>query len=191
MNIPLASLIGAVSLAAVGPALATTTFTGSTVTLQVYYPNLSTTYGGSATAVVGPGVEFPGGLDGRPWKFDVGASTILFDPNETASYGAAPFNGWVFDFTGLATAIVGVTVDPSSTFLPAGVSWTASSIALNYAAKSPVNGEFALFDVTFAPASGSVPEPAAWALMLVGFAGLGATLRGARRRNAGLALSHA
>ena len=30
--------------------------------------------------------------------------------------------------------------------------------------------------------SGGVPEPASWALMLVGFAGLGATLRGSRRK---------
>ncbi|THD53370.1 MAG: PEP-CTERM sorting domain-containing protein [Phenylobacterium sp.] len=34
---------------------------------------------------------------------------------------------------------------------------------------------------------GAVPEPASWALMLVGFGGLGAALRGSRRRAAAAA----
>jgi hypothetical protein len=50
------------------------------------------------------------------------------------------------------------------------------------------NGQYylQLYNGTFVPGNWSlteVPEPAAWALMLVGFAGLGAAMRAARRRS--------
>ena len=41
---------------------------------------------------------------------------------------------------------------------------------------------FLLDDISVQPSSGAVPEPSAWALMLVGFGGVGALLRGSRLR---------
>jgi hypothetical protein len=42
--------------------------------------------------------------------------------------------------------------------------------------------QFRVASVTVSDAVAGVPEPAAWALMLLGFGGLGAVLRGSRRR---------
>ena len=41
------------------------------------------------------------------------------------------------------------------------------------------------YDITFSTLGGGVPEPASWALMLVGFGGLGMAMR--RRRAVALA----
>lgn len=45
----------------------------------------------------------------------------------------------------------------------------------------------ARLDLTFEPSAGGVPEPTSWALMLLGFGGLGAVLRSSRRNGAVLA----
>jgi len=171
-------------MAIAGPAAAATDLTGSTVTVQLYYPNDSTPYaGGSAvTTAVGPGVEVgPGTLvAGRPWTFDIGPGSILFEPNETLCCydNAQPFNGWELSFTGLTKNIASVTLDPSSTFAPTSLYRVGNTVFLNYKGGSPVNGQFALFNVTL------VPEPSTWAMMLVGLLGLGAALRLSRRRSA-------
>jgi hypothetical protein len=48
-------------------------------------------------------------------------------------------------------------------------------------------GDFAMAQLRYATGGGAVPEPAAWAMMLVGFGGIGATLRASRRRTAAVA----
>jgi len=57
---------------------------------------------------------------------------------------------------------------------------TSGSIDLNLLFQNNGISHIDLFN------SGPVPEPASWALMLVGFAGIGMALRRARRRNPGL-----
>ena len=66
-------------------------------------------------------------------------------------------------------------LDPSATptFLASGYSGLVDEVDV----LSPSPDFFVMDDVTY---SGGVPEPAAWALMLIGVAGLGAALRGRR-----------
>jgi hypothetical protein len=54
------------------------------------------------------------------------------------------------------------------------------SIALTNLNTEPSGNDFALDDMSVSGVA--VPEPASWALMLVGFGGLGAMLRANRRR---------
>jgi hypothetical protein len=60
------------------------------------------------------------------------------------------------------------------------------SISLTNRNLEPSGNDFALDDMSLSGTAAGVPEPASWALMLLGFGGLGAMLR-ANRRRAGLA----
>lgn len=58
---------------------------------------------------------------------------------------------------------------------------TFSTVGLN------ANGyDVGLDNVSLSAISGGVPEPATWAMMLVGFGGLGAVLRSAKRKLSGV-----
>ena len=85
------------------------------------------------------------------------------------------FSGFVFTFAG-ALPITSVTVDSGSdpNFLPivGGLTFTPTAIFVNLAGDSPAVGDQLILDVT----TGStpvLPEPSTWAMMLLGFAGLG------------------
>ena len=89
------------------------------------------------------------------------------------------FDGLVFDFSG-NQAITGVTVDTAGSaadFQPASnkLSWTDDAIYVNLVGLNPAEGSELVLDVTTQGVTPVVPEPSTWALMLLGFAGLGWT----------------
>ena len=98
--------------------------------------------------------------------------------------GPDVFNGFSFVFSG-AEAITGVSVDPTSAAdfrpAPSGVTFTSTEIFVNVAGLSPNLGDVLTLDVN-PPTTPSIPEPSTWALMLLGFAGLG--VAGYRRMGA-------
>ena len=57
-----------------------------------------------------------------------------------------------------------------------------SSISLTNNNLEPSGNDFALDDMSLSGVAGGVPEPATWAIMLMGFGGMGAVLRSNRRR---------
>jgi hypothetical protein len=85
----------------------------------------------------------------------------------------------------LATLDLPSTPNPYNVFVPIGVTFagTAQSVVFGGSAN------FIGFDnITLGSATaGGVPEPATWAMMLMGFGGLGAAMRSARRKQAALA----
>jgi hypothetical protein len=86
------------------------------------------------------------------------------------------FTGFQFLFSS-GVDITKVTVDPTSApdFLPVagGLAFTPTAIYVNVAGDAPaVNDELILDVTTFTPTP-VIPEPSTWALMLLGFAGLG------------------
>jgi hypothetical protein len=116
----------------------------------------------------------------------VGDTQITITNNFASEFGEPGlFSGYVFTFTG-APDITDVQVDSGSSAdfqpaLPGGLSSTATSITVNVAGDNLAVGDKLILDVT-AGSAPVVPEPSTWAMMLLGFAGLG--FSGWRRRGA-------
>jgi hypothetical protein len=95
------------------------------------------------------------------------------------------FNGFAFSFSS-GVDITGVAVDPSSAadFRPSagGLTFAPTGIFVNVVGDNPAPGDQLILDVTTKGSMTTVPEPSTWALMLLGFAGLG--FAGWRRRTA-------
>lgn len=117
-----------------------------------------------------------------------------YDVTETATYQLFDFGGSIsslvagtgglgaFNDLGSGTSYGAFGYGPSD-------SYNMRTLALNAAAVADINravgGQFALGG-TLEPSSGAVPEPATWAMMLLGFFGLGGALR-ARKAAAAVA----
>ena len=105
-------------------------------------------------------------------------ATFCSDGVSAGSACTDPFTGFQFIFTG-AVDIKGVSVDPSSAadFLPNDTAphdglqlLSPTRIVVDVTGAAPAVGDELILDVKF---SSTVPEPSTWALMLLGFAGLG------------------
>jgi hypothetical protein len=151
---------------------------GSDVTVTEYSPDLSTILAGPAGPVaVDPTAIFNCCTLPENGTLEVTSDQIIYTASVATTYSAGSFVGFVVDFSG-APDIVSVKQDPSSTF-NIGSSFTADSVSLNFAGDiAPFVGARTIVDIT----TTSVPEPSTWAMMLLGFAGLG--YAGYRRRSA-------
>ena len=94
----------------------------------------------------------------------------------------------LFNFAG---PIGGVSIDGSSTGLGAfglgNVTFNANAVAVEWANLSFDQGTRIVLNLDVG--AGAVPEPATWALLLLGFGSLGAAMRSAKRRQT-LAVSY-
>jgi len=151
------------------------TLIGSQVTATVYYPNLSTPDSYPDTQTVGPGIEFPSGsilgLTGSDIigvNIDVGADTVTFTYTQNAQSASGAFNGYVLDFNPSSAVILGVSIDPSSTYQGVPLSFGPHQITENQSGLYVTTGSTILLDVDLAPSANVAPEPQAWALVLGG-----------------------
>ena len=147
------------------------TLNGSTVTATLYNPNLSTILGGPTTATVGASTPtFPNGsiLGNTAFQINITSDQIFYDPLANVTYGNGTFNGFVFDFSN-APAILGVTLDPASTFVPAGISFSGDSVSLNLSGNTVNTDSTAILDVQL-QSSAATPEPATGALLTLAVA---------------------
>lgn len=170
--------IAATTLAA-GAASATTL--GDTVNSTYYFPTASSFYNGGPTFVVAPGLLGTQFVDGNPilesFSTSGGTETYTFTFNTIGFNGCCAFNGiGLTDLTGANFgSITGVTGVPFGNAAVVGnklqISWSGQS--------------FNAGDTVSVTLGVGVPEPAMWALMLMGFGGMGVMLR--RDRKAALA----
>jgi hypothetical protein len=174
-----AGLVGSINAHAVG-------LDGTTVSVGVYTTFFGplTQASNTATATVGPSVEFPVGSlmsivtsNVIPVSIDLSPTTIHFHYPNGAQATATSFNGYIFDFPDLGLpGITGVSVDPLSTLSPVGFSFTPDSVRVNVEGLTiPTNTDIIL-DIAATP----VPEPDGLLMMLAGLGAVGVFARRCR-----------
>lgn len=161
---------------------------GTTVSAGVYYPTFGNLYEDGGPVVVGAGVEYEKGVlkEAPNFFIDIADDQLIIGSFESTYYVETAFNGFGFTFGSVVPT--GATVDAASGYAPVSMDWVGSTLLLNF-----IGIEFSqetapvFINLTFGdapppiPGTGVVPEPATWALLILGFAATGGVLRGRRR----------
>jgi hypothetical protein len=183
-------VIGALALGALAVAncaSAASVYDGNLVTFQYYaYGGVYDGNGSPTTFVAPDSATFASYFDvtvvGNQIIYSYTGDTT-WSPSAVSldSGGLYVDNGSVIYSAGGEPSITSVTLDPASMLGASG--FNASDITFNSGAVAVtwMNQTFAVGDTVILDVNGSVPEPATWALMLVGLGGLGASLRSGRR----------
>ena len=166
---------------------------GAPISETYYYPTDVAPYAGATYTpqnfVVGGGEESVIDIEGVTYiHVDFGATTLGLLLNTTLPapvWGTAgPYNGPIFSGAAIS-GITGVLVNSSSTlagFDSSRVSIVGNDLRINWGGLSYADGTTLNLDFTFLPDGSAVPEPATWAMMIVGFGLTGAAVR--RRKSA-------
>jgi hypothetical protein len=171
----------AAALIAAGPAHAG--LVGSTVDVTAYFPTQASPLSDGGVQTVGAGVEYPFGS----FPSYQNQSSVDLDDTQIVIDGIfgqvvpATFNG--FGITSLTGQHIVVAVaNPASTLLPVSLNIVGNELFVGFQGTLTTGETEAIIDIRTAPIGGSgTPEPATWALMLLGTAGMGLALRRARR----------
>jgi hypothetical protein len=162
----------AVALAAFGPgnAAAANLLSGD-VDIVNYYPSLSTPYNNGIGLVEGSGpTASPVHLSNGGYYFTFAADTLTFVNDYCCAWSDVPPGGWggfVLTFSGVPD-ISNVVNDSSSTLTLTSLTFNSDTIWMEYVSTPRYIGAFTTLDVSFA-----TPEPSTWAMLIMGFAGLG------------------
>lgn len=155
-------------------------FDGASIRYQFRYPDVATAPT-TFNAVVGPGLEFNDTVNF--YQVDLSGFTFTVTDTFGGQNNNTAFNGIVLsDITNNLAAITGVTFSgggfageqPTLTF-------DANNIFLNFRLITQTTQPGTQYRYTVSFATAGVPEPASWALMLVGFGAAGTMMR--RRKN--------
>jgi hypothetical protein len=158
---------------------------GSTIDISAFFPNTSTLFQDGGTKTVSGAIEYPAGTFANynpSWQVDVTDSQIIIT-NTTAGFPFQPgsFNGFIMTVLSGPTLISAVA-DASSGFFPVGLTIVGNQLQMNFQGVNASNTSPLSSIIDVSTATSAVPEPSTWAMMLIGFAGLGFAFRQSRRR---------
>ena len=174
------------------------TWNNQTLTFNYYFPNYGDVFPGSPITFVADGSSHLSTFANlAPATFSV----VGIGPNKVqisyeypiASYpnGATlnvfPFNGFNISGPNGLSPIISAFVDSNSNvtgLTDSDIGFTTNSVSVNLAGVVFPPGSAGLIDIQFA---GAVPEPSTWAMMILGFCGLGFLLH--RRKSSGLGVA--
>jgi hypothetical protein len=159
---------------------------GATVDVTTRYPVATTVYSDPFTSVVvGDGVEYPLGsfpTYNSNFSVDVAANSLTITNLVGTSFGDTAFNGFALSVLS-GPSILSASVNASSTFSPIDLFVQDGTLFANFAGVSAAGGSSVINFTTSSDVAAAVPEPGTWAMMLVGFGAIGASMR--RRRQMG------
>ena len=125
---------------------------GASVTAEYRFPTLDAVAASVGPVTVGPGVEalaLAGVVD-----VDVSSTQIILTQRPTGTFTVEAQNGPVLLFTGFATPITSVSLDPSSTAAVTSLSFTGNSVSVNWSGQEAITGARVVINVggaTFVP----------------------------------------
>ena len=157
-----------------------TTWSGQSLTFTYYFPALGDVFTGSPISFVADGSSNLSTFSNlEPATFSVTSIAqnelqISYSyPGQGHSLSDPSFDGFTISGPLGDSPIVAAFVDPNSTqpgLSNSTISFAANSVTVNLAGEVFTATSVGLIDVQFAP---PVPEPSTWAMMILGFAGLG------------------
>ena len=146
---------------------------GQTIQLSYLFPDQSTSVDGPFDYTVGVSPD-------RAFFFvatNVGDTNITATTKFNTSFNSAPFNGIrLHDFYGTVSSFTGASVNVSSNvagFDNSRVTFDADNVYLNFQGLHFTGDGVYSVDIT----GGAVPEPATWAMMIMGFGAAGSMIR--------------
>ena len=209
-GVGLAALLGGASAASAGTIVLTFEGLQNNEPIENYYnggfggngsgpgPNYGITFGSDSLALISSAAGGTGNFSGNPSGVTI--AYFLSGPGDVMDVAAGFKTGFSFyyadqvGFTGTVSVYSGLdgtgtllasltlpsTPDPYNVWVPVGVSFAGTAESAIFSGSANYIG----FDnITLGSASPrGVPEPATWAMMLVGVAGVGASLRASRRK---------
>jgi hypothetical protein len=150
------------------------TLDGATVDVDFFFPNSTSLYCSSGTAVVGAGGEYANGCSGfGAVSIDVTDTQVIVGHSNTGGFASGLFNGFVMSILSGPTILSAAYNAGASTLGSTSLSFTGSSISFNFASQGAGT---AVFDINSSSVS-AVPLPAAGFLLLGALGGLGAMRR--------------
>ena len=134
---------------------------GSTVDVDFYFPDSSSLYCSSGSAVVGAGVEYAAGCSGfSPVSIDITDTQVIVGHSNTGGFASGSFNGFVMSILS-GPLISSLTYNALlSTLGSTGTSFTGTSMSFNFASQGFGT---AVFDI--GTGTSAVPVPAALPLL--------------------------
>jgi hypothetical protein len=110
---------------------------------------------------------------------NVPATSVTFLTADFFTLTPFSFNGLFFDVS--SPVLSGLAFDPATNLAGAGAFFNGTSIWLGLAGRTFNTGDKVVLDLNGYMPPSTVPEPAAWALLLTGVGAIGSALRQRRR----------